>query len=299
MSAQFDLRAVELIEFGVGLDDENGERYVLVPADANVQSALREMATTTRDEMKLAGETSAEYDPSDKHGGKENLHLPLDSELAANIRALHEASNLPSEPTALENPADVFCYFARMRDSKGRHLTAIRRATSFKGVLKSRWVQVFSDALRIVTEKIFKLDRDFDLLVEDTEVHILRPSGFEFVGELEEEIRKGVPKNIKAIGKDLPFVDFVSIETYAMRHGRAARSIASIRRQQTKNIDPGKLKKACEHFNVKIKTVLGKLVVDSGSIMDFLHLLDRRLYQVELVKDSPESFLAASRSRIK
>ena len=35
-----------------------------------------------------------------------------------------------------------------------------------------------------------------------------------------------------------------------------------------------------------------------GSIMDFLGVLDRRLYEVELVKGSPESFRAASRSRI-
>jgi hypothetical protein len=33
--------------------------------------------------------------------------------------------------------------------------------------------------------------------------------------------------------------------------------------------------------------------------MGFLYVLDRRLYQIELVKDWPESFLAASRSRIK
>jgi len=32
--------------------------------------------------------------------------------------------------------------------------------------------------------------------------------------------------------------------------------------------------------------------------MDFLAVLDRRLYQVELVKDSPESFFATGRSKI-
>jgi hypothetical protein len=158
---------------------------------------------------------------------------------------------------------------------------------------------LLSDALKLVTEKIFKLDRDFDLLIEGTDVNILRPSGFEYVGELEEEIRKAVPKNIHAISKDLSFVDFGPIQKYAVDHGRAARSIASIRGQQTKNIDPGRLKKACEHFAVNVTMARGKLVVDSASIMDFLHVLDRRLYQVELVKDSPESFLASSRNRIK
>jgi hypothetical protein len=299
MSAQFDTKAAQLIEFGVGLETEQGERYVLVPVDDEIQGALREMVVTTRDELKEAAEDALLYEPSEKHGGKENLRLPLSDEFAANIRAIHEASNMLTEPSALANPENVFCYFARMSDGKGRRLTAIRRATAFKGVLKNRLIQLFSDALKLVHENIFKLDRDFDLLVDGAEVQILRPSGFEYVAELEQEILKAVPKTVKAIGNNLTFVDFAAIEAYASKHSRAARSLASIRGQRTKNIDEGKLKNACEHFNVKIKTVRGKLVVESDSIMDFLHLLDRRLYQVELVKDSPESFLAASRSRIK
>ena len=43
-------------------------------------------------------------------------------------------------------------------------------ATALKGVLKSRLLQLTTDALNIVQEKIFKLDRDFDLLVDDTGV---------------------------------------------------------------------------------------------------------------------------------
>jgi Domain of unknown function (DUF4868) len=299
MAAKFDVRTAQLIEFGVGLDDDQGERYVLVPIDDEVQAALREMVITTRDEMKEVGENPMAYDPSEKHGGKENLYLPLSDDLAANIRAIHEVNNLPNEPNALSNPASVFCYFSRMSDGKGRRLTAIRRATGFKGVLKSRFIQLLSDALKLVHEKIFKLDRDFDLLIEGADVRILRPSGFEYVGELEGEIRKAVPKNVKAISYDLPFVDFDSIEAYAAAHSRAARSLASIRGQRTKNIDQGKLKKACEHFGVKVKMLQGKLVVDPSSIMDFLYVLDRRLYQVELVKDSPESFLASSRNRVR
>ncbi len=257
------------------------------------------MVVTTRDELKQAGEQAHLYEPSEKHSGKENLRLPLNDDFAANIRAIHEANNMLTEPSALANPENVFCYFARMSDGKVHRLTAIRRATAFKGVLKNRLIQLLSDALRLVHENIFKLDRDFDLLVDGIEVQILRPMGFEYVAELEEEVLKAVPKNVKAITNDLTFVDFDAIEAYAGKHSRAARSLASIRGQQTKNIDQGKLKKACEHFKVKIKTVHGKLVVEPDSIMDFLHLLDRRLYQVELVKDSPESFLAASRSRIK
>ena len=298
MSAQFNVSAVELVEFGVGLDDGRDQRYVSVPIDADIQAALREMVITTRDEMKEAGDATT-YDHGEKYAGHENLRLPLDSELASHILKFHEAKNLPSEPTALSDPANVFCYFARMRDNKGHRMTAIRRATTFKGVLKSRLLQFTTDALKLVQDKVFKLDRDFDLLVDDGGVQILRPAGFEFVGALEGAVLAAVPKNVKAIKADLPFVDFGPIESYATHHPRAARYLASIRvQQETKNIDKNNLKKLCEHTGVKVQEVNGKLQVDEGSTMDFLGVLDRRLYEVELVKGSPESFRAASRSRI-
>src|SRR5260370_473313 len=135
MSAQFDTRTAQLIEFGVGLHDGQGERYVLVPIDDEIQGALREMVVTTRDELKQAGEQAHLYEPSEKHSGKENLRLPLNDDFAANIRAIHEANNMLTEPSALANPENVFCYFARMSDGKVHRLTAIRRATAFKGVL--------------------------------------------------------------------------------------------------------------------------------------------------------------------
>jgi hypothetical protein len=298
MPAQFNVSAVELVEFGVGLDDGRDQRYVSVPIDVDIQAALREMVITTRDEMKEAGDATT-YDPGEKYAGHENLRLPLDSELASHILKIHEAKNLSSEPTALSDPANVFCYFARMRDNKGRRMTAIRRATAFKGVLKSRLLQFTTDALKLVQDKVFKLDRDFDLLVEDSEVQILRPAGFEFVGALEGAVLAAVSKNIRAVSADLPFVDFGLIESYATRHPRAARYLASIRVQhETKNIDKNNLKKLCERTGVKVQEVKGKLQVDEGSIMDFLGVLDRRLYEVELVKGSPESFRAASRRKI-
>jgi hypothetical protein len=298
MPAQFNINAAELVEFGVGLDERRGQRYVSIPIDSDIQAALREMVIATRDELKMAGEAST-YDPGEKYASHENLRLPLDSELASHVMKIHEATNLPIEPKALSDPADVFCYFSRMRDNKGHRLTAIRRATSFKGVLKSRLLQFTTDALKIVPDKVFKLDSDFDLLIDDTGVQILRSAGFEFVGALEGAVLGAVPKNIKAIRADLPFIEFGPIESYATQHPRAARYLASIRSQQeTKNVDKTSLKSLCQRTGVKVTEAKGKLEVDESSIMDFLGVLDRRLYEIELVKGQPESFRAASRSRI-
>jgi hypothetical protein len=131
---------------------------------------------------------------------------------------------------------------------------------------------------------VFKLDSDFDLLIDDTGVSILRPSGFEFVGDLQEAILAAAPANVKLIQTDLPFVDFTPIQTYASEHPRPARYLASIRVQkETKGIDKGYLKKLCVRTGVKVRDVNGKLIVEDGSIMDFLGVLDRRLYQLELV----------------
>ncbi len=298
MLAQCDVSAAKVVEFGVGLDERGGQRYVLVPIDSDIQTALREMVIVTRDELKAAGD-AATYDPGEKYASLENLRLSLDSELASHIMKIHQAKNLPIEPEALSDPVNVFCYFAPMRDNKGRRLTAIRRATSFKGVLKSRLLQFTTDALKIVPDKIFKLDRDFDLMIDDTGVQILRSAGFEFIGALEGAVLGAVPKNIKAIRADLQFIDFGPIESYAQQHPRAARYLASIRTQQeTKNVDKTNLKNLCQRTGVKVREVKGKFVIDQSSIMDFLGVLDRRLYEVELVKGQPESFRAVSRSKI-
>src|ERR1700733_5494723 len=100
MATHFDVNTAELIEFGVGLDD-GGERYVLLPIDQEIQGALREMVEKTRSELAKASDSPKTYEPTEKHAGKENLRLPLTSELAQNIRLIHEATNMDKEPTAL------------------------------------------------------------------------------------------------------------------------------------------------------------------------------------------------------
>lgn len=298
MTGKTEHKAVPVTEFGVGLENGEADEFVLVPVDDGVQTALKEMINATREQLSTVA--VSRYEPSEKYGSTEHLHLPLDDELASHVRAIHDANNLPVNANVLSSPEKVFCYFVRTVDGKGHRVTGIRRAGTFKGILKSRLVQLATDALRIVEDKVFKLDTDFDLLVESTGISILRPSGFEFVGELKDAILGAAPANIKKIESDLPFVDFSGIEAYATGHPRAARYLASIRVQkETKNIDKTALKKLCASTGVKIREEKGKIVVEDSSLMDFLGVLDRRLYQVELVKGSPESFRASSRSRIK
>jgi hypothetical protein len=301
MKLNFDTDKVSVTEFGVGLDEGDGQTFVSIPVDADVQAALREMVASTWHAMQRHDDGPTKYEPSEKHGGTEYLYLPLKDDLATVMQNLHNAANLPVNAGVLADPTAVFSYLARMTDDKGRRLTALRRATQFKGILKSkgRLVRMLDDSLRIVEDSVFKLDTDFDLLVDSANVHILRPSGFEFAGNLQDAILAAVPQNIGAVQRDLPFVDFSGIEEYASKHPRAARYLASIRSQkETKNIDKTALRALCKTNGVEVQVKNGKVTVADGHEMDFLEVLDRRRYQLELVKGSPERFRAGSRQRI-
>ena len=129
-------------------------------------------------------------------------------------------------------------------------------------------------------------------------MHILRPSGFEFAGRLREAILAAVPKNIQTIQKDLAFVEFGSIEEYAGKHPRAARYLASIQSQETKNIDKNRLKSLCKSTSVEVTELQGKISVVAGHEMGFLEVLERRRYELELVQGQPERFKAASRTEL-
>ena len=137
-------------EFGVGRDTEHGQEFVAVPVDAEVQTALAEMVQTTWESMEKTEGDPEKYEPSEKHASTEHLYLPLDNDLAAPIRELHQSAQLPIDASALADASSVFCYFARFADTKGRRLTAVRRASQFKGILRSknRLVRMVDDTLQ-------------------------------------------------------------------------------------------------------------------------------------------------------
>src|SRR5205085_3640504 len=118
---------------------------------------------------------------------------------------------------------NIFFYFAKMRDGEDQPLTALRRASRFKGVLKKRLIRLVTNTLRLVEDDVFRLDDDFDLLIDSDNVHVLRPHSFEIVGELQPAIMNAVPKNVRILERHLPYVDFSGIEAYAGGHPRAAR----------------------------------------------------------------------------
>lgn len=304
MNLDFNTGKIATTTFGVGRRLIVGPSFSLVPARSDVQDKLKEMLRATITDLgNLEQEVSPpkEYDPSDKPGGKEYLYLPTGVQIAKVFRNLHNADNLDLDSNALRDTNRIFCYFARFTDDSSRKLIAMRRASQFKTLRKPTItiMSLMDDTVRIATDPLFRLDSDFDLLIDSNQVHILRPGGFENIGELKKQILLSVPANIAAIADEISYVDWRPIQEYAGERIRAARYLASIRAQgAAQQVGVSELMQLCRATNVDVTESNGELAVAEGHIMGFLEVLDRRRYTVELVPGSPERFRASSRESV-
>lgn len=303
MNLRFDFTRAELVklaEFGVGVDGSDGQHFFTLPVDQEVQSALVEMVQATWNTLQKIESGPKNYEPSEKYADKEYLLLPLEDEIATPMRKLHQARDLPQDASILDNLSNVFCYFTRLIDGENNRITAVRRATQFKGLLKKRLLRLLTDTLKLIEDKMFILDNDFDFLIDGERIHILRPSSFEFAGKLQSAILSATKENIDTIQKRIPFVDFEGLRKYVSKHPRAARYLASIRSHLDEGvIDRNLLLDLCKSTQVGVKVDGDKIIIHSGHEMGFLEVLDRRRYEIRLRHDKSESFRAMSREKIK
>lgn len=118
------------------------------------------------------------------------------------------------------------------------------------------------------------------------------------MGKLKKAILDAVPMNVNQIQRSIPFIDFGNIRNYASKHPRAAKYLASIRKQNLEGIDRSALKELCKKTGINTSDGRGKIKIADEHAMDFLEVLDRRRYVDELDPNTPESYRAASRQKI-
>ncbi len=297
MNLDFDIHRIATVEFGAGR--RKPTRFFFVPVDATVQFELRAMVQRTMDRItpKLRDDP-AYYQPSEKYGPREYCYLDLQDSLAEAFRDVAQAENLATDSAFPQDLHNVTCYFVRLTDREERRLTAFRRASHFKSVRKKKLIHLVDDTLTLVGSTIFKLDEDFDLLVDSRAVHALRPASLESLGDLKKAILEEVPVAVADINRRMPYVDFTPIMSYASKRIRAARYLTSIRQQNLHDIDQMALVELCRDSGVSVGRVNGKLAVANRDVMGFLEVLDRRRYRVDLIRDVPEYYRATSRQKV-
>lgn len=294
-----DIDNIQNTEFGVGRDHDD-PTFNFIPTNRSVKDHLRIMVQNTVESLRSVSDDPTIYSPSERYGSIEHLYFPLENEEAEMYHTLARRSiNLDAD--TLQDASNVFCYFAKFTDHMKRDLIALKRPNQFKSLGRTKVILRFvENYLTVLDDPLFRLDQDFDILIDSETIYILRPSGFEFMGKLQNAIKAAVPSNIESISKDMQFMNFEAIAQYASTHTRAARYLASIRTYDwAKNIDRASLLHLCAATGVTVTQGQGgKIDISDEQVLGFLEVLDRRRYEVALVSGSPEQFKASNRQAI-
>lgn len=297
--SKFDASEIATVEFGTCYDIDEAEKFYLVPIDPDVQGALKEMLHATASALMGEGTELEKYEPAEKYGPTERLIAAIDDPAMVRVASIYNAKNIETKPTALESTGSLAFYFAIFGDKQQNKVMAIRRATQFKGVVKARLISLFDETLKLVDRDVFRLDQDFDYVVDGTHVFILRPAGFEFTAGVEEQIAAQAKQMTRDLAKTLPSVAFKKIIDFVAAHRRAGRLVASLKsRSDLPLTSMLKLKRGCKHNKIQLETENGKIWPAKGFEIAFLELLDRRRYVVELIEKEEELYVAASRKGI-
>jgi Kiwa protein KwaB-like len=294
----FDFAQIQSVEFGVSVDTNNGESFRLIPTVREVQNALKEMAEETRKALFNDQGALDDFSPAEKYSQNERLKVKLESEMVAKHRSVYEAENLSFDIGALSDPTKLIAYFAIFRDVARNKMMAFRRAAQFKGILHRKLVRFGDDALRLVEDNVFKLDQDFDFMIVDGQVWIWRPSGFEFSADMETYVAASAATNLTTISKRIACVNFSPLAKFVAGHKRAMRLIAAIKsRDDLERTSLKRLRAYCKSARVELESNKIQIWPASGHEMDFLLILDRRRYPIQLVDQEKEIYEATSRRR--
>lgn len=286
--------------FGYFEDDaQQNVRHIQVPIAPNVQTEIRSILVDTFAKLGLpaSAATLASFQPAEKYASEDPVKLPLMTDYLHGLRDIVGLRNQPSDANALSDVRELVYYYAVFVDKRHRKLHAFRRASQFKGILRSKLAFIDGGVLTMLTKPVFRLDNDFDFLVDDQTVYILRPSGFEFAADIHTKVMGAAIANGASIQVVVPFLDLKSIARYASTHSRSARLLAAIKsRDDLHLLSRNLLVSACRSYGISVQNPpAGLLKPDSGHEYDFLCILDRRAYTAKLIPRQPERYEAASR----
>lgn len=295
----FDFTAIHHVEFYVAVDRTNDTFYRQIPVERAVKLALVEILTATKDQLRLSDPAVEleSFELSQKYGEKEALVAQLTDAHFARVQEMTQLANVPVDAAVLREADALAYYLVRFVDAQGKRLLAVRRANHFKGILKAKLISLVDDTLQLDTRPVFKLDNDFDYLVAEDTIYILRPSGLEYTAAVGEQIRAAIAETVSEVRSALPFLNFDSLTDYVRTHRRAARLLAALRtRADLGQTSREKFLAQCRRCNLRLERAEdGTLAPAEGHELRFLQVLDRRLYDVSLIPRTREVYEAANR----
>jgi len=287
------------IEFGICLKNGNEYQYYLIPTDARFKDLLFHMVNKTYQNWSTFTENSSRYNPAETYPSVGKLSLPLNDTLAEKIRLFYNLTNITTDARQIAHIDRLFAYFCIYRTPEEKKIIAVRRAYQFKVASQQKYLSWIDDTLKYTDQKLFKIDNDFDFIITEDEIYIFRINGFEKFAHLEEIILEKAVENTERLAIKIPFINIDRLKIYASKHPRGARLIASIiARDDLEQTDERHFKAQCKDKGVVIELIEGKIAPSRANESKLLHLLDRRMFTIRLVKHKKETYQAGSRELV-
>ena len=289
----FNIDDISTIEFFIQKD--NGNFYKIAMSE-DTQSILQNMVDNTLFEL---GNNIDDYSPSEKYNSGDKLKVTLNSRYCGNLLEIYNDNDISVDnQQIIHNPEDIIYYFCRLTDSRNETLLAIKKATYFKAVTAQHniFIQWFNDRLIPFSGSLFKLDKSFDILIYDETVYINKYLVFESIADMGETVRLASCENIRLIEQTSPIVIFSDeSKEYIKNHIMAARPVASIKSSgRLNNLSLDELIEECQKQNILINVENGQVTFNEENTMNFLKLIDRRLFVINLTGED-EKYEAKSR----
>ena len=287
------------IEFGICSAINFEKIFFRIPIDDSVRNSLVGMHDEFYKQFFAIDGDPLTFEPSEKYSSTEKIQLPLPHENLDDLKNLFDQQDiLISQIPISEIANSIVYYFAVFYHNNGEKKIGIKRPSQFKGLLnkQNHLIRLVDDTLRTIPDDVFKLDFDFDFVIYSNSVDILHPKGFIFIANIEEEILRTAAVATRELSSKIAFINFNYLADFVSKSKTAAKLVASIKKRadlERTSID--KLKNKCQSLKVIIREEDDKLVPEDNHIIDFLKILDRREYDVDLTEDEPEIYVASSR----
>ena len=300
----FDFDNAQTVMFGVARRQRRGPpEFFDIPVQNDILVRLHEMAIATWGHMQVnVDNDQPRYDPAETYPTKRYLTIALDVDIVELFQNLYQAPNFePGGLEVLNNPRSIFCYFAQLVDQNDRRLFPMRRSSSFKSILRqtNRFLIWQQNELRLLGDDMFRLDHEFDLLIDDEEVHILHPKGFEQLGSLQQLLRDAAAQNIEQMNNRLPFVIWDWDDPDFRMPIGLARKLAALRDENLKGLTANALQQLCQNTNVPFQRWPdGTLEFAQDDVESLLDTLCRRRARIEVIPGAPELFTFSGKRQL-
>lgn len=301
MNFYFDFDDIQHQELLVAFGDQDNFSQLVI--DAKVQACLKSMLEDTAARFEpLSYDEIPIYELAEKYSTEEMVRASLEVEEYANLRALFDLAGVEQDNDVINDIARVSYYVYKAVDGQERRLVGVKKAQHFKGLASAhgRLISWVNDSLTIMEKPVFKLDRDFDLVITSTEVFAIRPNTLAFVAEVGDAATAAAGERLKGIGQVIPFLALDTLQQYVLTHKRGAHLVSSISgRDDLNKFSKEKLESACAELGIQMELVDDKLSPLAGHELALLELLDNRRYVTSLTEDAPKVFVAAARRQIR